>query len=69
MDELTITIRDELLAATDRIQNGEKRVLAICRLSQNGRYKNIPREKVGRAVFHACLEALKRERDRGPVLF
>lgn len=64
MDELTITIRDELLTATDHIQNGERRVVAICRLSQNGRYKNIPREKVGRAVFHACLTALKQWRER-----
>ena len=62
--ELVVTIRDELLEATSGINDGNRRVIAICRLSGKGRYQDIPGEVLRRAVFHACIEALKEEKER-----
>lgn len=64
MDELVVTIRDELLEATSGIKDGNRRVIAICRLSGKGRYRDLPGEVLRRAVFHACIGALQEVKER-----
>jgi len=51
------SVKDELLAGTASIADGNRRIIAICRLAQTEKFKTLDREILKRATIKACIRA------------
>ena len=59
MEDNIAPIRNELLAGTASITDCNKRLIAICRLAQGEKYRNLDGETLKRATFTACLQVVR----------
>ncbi|MCL6479675.1 MAG: hypothetical protein K6T65_14940 [Peptococcaceae bacterium] len=57
MNDRVASVRDELLAETAFIADGNRRIIAICRLAQTEKFRALDREILKRAVIAACIQA------------
>lgn len=54
-------IRNELLAGTASVVDCNKRLIAICRLAQREKFRNLDGETLKRATFTACLQVARNQ--------
>lgn len=64
MENEAVFLRNDLLERTAPIVDGNRRVIAICRLARAGSYGHAREEVLKRATFNACIQAMAEHRAR-----